>query len=907
MTVTPIIRIRRPLSVLLLLALGGHLLNWLPISLGYGLDLLTGQIFVYLALLLLGPLWAVGVAVISLIPTYWHWGTPWPALIIVVEVLLVGLVYRRRPDIPLPLLIVLFWASAGIIAAVLLLDGLVLLLMVVKQAINGVLAAAVAGVALFLLLPWVRPIRRLHIPRRTSATQLLSNLLLVLFLVPISVLIATNGKQMRELTWNTLSHNLEHSLDMLEHHIQMQVETERPTLRALAEQLAQESSLPPTFIRQGNASGHRIGLVYCDASQVSEPVQTPALEEQEMTQRRETLCASARVAHSGQILQLDPATQQYQLVIWAAGSRADLRNPLIFSITPARDVLDAARASLPIDILAAGLLQAGSGKRLVQSVPSSGISGASPWPESLWHDIATVDQTLYRWPVDSPSPVALHRWSDVSLWRAIDSHTLPGTVVIAGMSATDIIANYRTQMLAQLALAGLLIATGLVMIQGIAIAFRRSLQPHMDTLLRFDARQPIPRIPSRFMEMEILNRRLQRMSSKIQRTTAQAERNAKRLSQLVQNAPLLVWAGTFQSPTRIQVTFVSSNLTQLTGCAQIADSDEWIAQVVDEDRALLKAAIERLHAEGYAAVEYRLKMPDGRHISLYSEASCLHPDQDGDQEMIGLTMDISKIKATHEQVARNARMGTLGEMATGIAHELNQPLQVIQLAADNAREDIERSPLAREMVDILNRLERIVHQAQRAAAIINNMRLFGRSQNDGLRPVELRSVVDTILNLMGQQIRSRGIQIDVEHAATDCRVLAGGADLEQTVANLLTNARDAIEARRKTALESGARSDLGRIRIRTGADAATGTAFLHIEDNGGGIAEAHMEHVFEPFFTTKTEMRSTGLGLTVSYGIVNDLGGHLRLENTGTGIKASMELKCQATATDPSSPPTHHA
>jgi histidine kinase len=222
-----------------------------------------------------------------------------------------------------------------------------------------------------------------------------------------------------------------------------------------------------------------------------------------------------------------------------------------------------------------------------------------------------------------------------------------------------------------------------------------------------------------------------------------------------------------------------------------------------------------------------------------------------------------------QQLIQASKMATLGEMATGVAHELNQPLSVIKTVSSfcmkkrNAKEAIK--------ADILDTmLAKVDSNVDRATKIINHMRQFARKSDMDRVMVQLNDVLKSAFEIFSQQLKVRGIQVVWEIQEVLPRIHADPGRLEQVFINLLLNARDAIESRwgdQPTGSDDGEKT----IRLWTGIDDEQ--VSCRICDTGMGIPENMAEKIFEPFFTTKEVGKGTGLGLSISYGIVKECGG----------------------------------
>ncbi len=250
-------------------------------------------------------------------------------------------------------------------------------------------------------------------------------------------------------------------------------------------------------------------------------------------------------------------------------------------------------------------------------------------------------------------------------------------------------------------------------------------------------------------------------------------------------------------------------------------------------------------------------------------------DFPGRPVLLVTTTDISKRLEAEQQLIQAGKMATLGEMATGVAHELNQPLSVIKTASAYFMRKIRRGqPIAEDkLVTLAREIERHVN---RAADIINHMREFGRKSDMELQAVELNRLLRRSFRLFSRQLRLREIEVVWDLAEGLPPIMADPARLEQVFVNLLLNAKDAIEERSRRRPQ-----DPKRIILTTRARA--GRVVVEVEDSGTGIAPELLDKVFEPFFTTKKVGQGTGIGLSISYSLVEDCGGSIRAENREQG------------------------
>jgi histidine kinase len=236
------------------------------------------------------------------------------------------------------------------------------------------------------------------------------------------------------------------------------------------------------------------------------------------------------------------------------------------------------------------------------------------------------------------------------------------------------------------------------------------------------------------------------------------------------------------------------------------------------------------------------------------------------------TSDITKRLMTEQQLIQASKMTTLGEMATGVAHELNQPLSVIKTASSFLSKKVKKKEEIKD--EILETLtEEIESHVDRASKIISHMREFGRKSEVSKERVQVNETLDRAHEIFSQQLKLREIEVVKDYEEDLPHVLADSNRLEQVFINLLINARDAIEEKLN---DEGHINGEKKIFLKTSFQGRM--IKIEVRDTGKGIPKPILDKIFEPFFTTKKVGRGTGLGLSISYGIVQDYDGTIKVE-----------------------------
>jgi len=245
-----------------------------------------------------------------------------------------------------------------------------------------------------------------------------------------------------------------------------------------------------------------------------------------------------------------------------------------------------------------------------------------------------------------------------------------------------------------------------------------------------------------------------------------------------------------------------------------------------------------------------------------------------DEEVLCLIRDVTDQKMLQEQLIQSEKMSAIGQLVSGVAHELNNPLAGISAFAQLLLAEKKFPP------DQRTAAETIYSEARRASRIVQNLLTFARQHKAEKVPTTINQVLDDTLELRGYELRVRGIDVRREYDDSLADTMADAHQLQQVFLNLITNAEQAMEQR------DGHHHRL-TVRTRRNGEAVR----IEVEDTGGGIPANLIERIFNPFFTTKPTGSGTGLGLSISLGIVREHEGRIWAENVASsGARFIVEL-----------------
>ncbi|WP_224240500.1 ATP-binding protein [Hyalangium gracile] len=314
------------------------------------------------------------------------------------------------------------------------------------------------------------------------------------------------------------------------------------------------------------------------------------------------------------------------------------------------------------------------------------------------------------------------------------------------------------------------------------------------------------------------------------------------------------------------------------------DSSWWYSLVHPDDRERVAEGFRRAVHGGKSlwSDEYRLRRANGTYARVLDRGSILRNAAGAPIRILGTVMDMSEREEMRARLAQADRMASVGTLAAGVAHEINNPLAYVVANLDYARQELEAVTLP-EGSELHRALREAREGADRVRLIVRDLKTFSRPDDARMERVDVRMAIDSAVTLAWNEIRHRARLVKAYQPVP--KVWANEARLGQVFLNLLINAAHAIP--------EGA-ADRNEIRVSTRVD-EQGRVVAEVRDTGSGIPEEIRARVFEPFFTTKPMGEGTGLGLSICHGIITSLGGELRFDSeVGQGTTFRVVLTPKA-------------
>lgn len=320
-----------------------------------------------------------------------------------------------------------------------------------------------------------------------------------------------------------------------------------------------------------------------------------------------------------------------------------------------------------------------------------------------------------------------------------------------------------------------------------------------------------------------------------------------------------------------------------------------VNMIIAEEEMLMIAGIESFAQTWFVrGVEMAYLSNGGRKIPVLFSGSAMLDGEGELQGIVCVATDITERKKLEEEkqgmqikLMQSAKLASLGEIAAGVAHEINQPLTYISSFLQNTKDDLEEN-IKIDKNKLEKRSKVAYGEVKRINSIIQHLRTFGRQVDIDMLPVSIETVLENTLLLMGERIRLRNINLkkNIDH---DIPMVLGNANrLEEVFINLFQNATDAFDENTKN----------GEIGFTVSLSDDNETVIIEVSDNGMGMGKETQEMIFEPFFTTKEVGKGTGLGLSIVYGTIHEHKGTIVCKselNKGTAFEIRLPVNAGST------------
>lgn len=402
-----------------------------------------------------------------------------------------------------------------------------------------------------------------------------------------------------------------------------------------------------------------------------------------------------------------------------------------------------------------------------------------------------------------------------------------------------------------------------------------------------------------------------------------------RLQYLVDNTPAIIYTSVPSGDFKI--TFVSENLTRVLGYEPeelLNENDFWLNHIHPDDVSGIFSTLPYLFVEGQQAYEYRFRHKDSSYVWVHDTLRLVRDSAGGALEIIGSMTDITQrkqiehalqeekeqqkslikqLQEAQSQLLQSEKMASIGQLAAGVAHEINNPVGYVSSNLGSLQKYIEDlfqvvhmyeatehfiepdkpswekiQSLKKQVdikfleTDIAELIKESLGGVRRVREIVQDLKDFSHVDEAEWQVVDLHKGLDSTLNIAHNEIKYKANVIKEYGSIPLVECLA--SQLNQVFMNLLVNAAQSIESQ-------------GIITIRTGMK--DDWVWVEVSDNGKGIPAENMNRIFEPFFTTKPVGKGTGLGLSLSYGILKKHGGHCEVQSEigkGTSFKVWLPV-----------------
>lgn len=874
-----------PSQILTAIALGlvGLGLNFLVLDLGWGLQFLMGSAIALLSLRTLPPgciVLSVGIAACA---TLFHWQHPWALVVWLVEAALLARFTKRTSPI---LVDFMFWMLLGAPLLYATYGGVLgfewpsVLLVIAKQALNGLLNVWIAELLFVLLLtisPLARRLRLEAMPASHFAMMALSSL--ALMPVPFHLWISAFGDE--RLLVSTQSSELEAEVSMLQRRVRSWFDARAFGLQILAAGV--EDGAGPTFSPQamGPLRQDFASIVVRDSrGGVLATYRADAYAGPDLASEGLRRIEAGEWTISSPVQQHSMSAPYLVLATVTGDGRHEVlgampRSGLVKSFGTYQPLAGSSLAVInPRGLVAATVGDTARIKAVMQTMDGTGRRSDFARPEvltpsgfgkSLMHHM-TSSSLVYQTSIAAATG-----------WRIVAARNLGGVVKLARHAQLDNLAIhwiFISLSIVAAAVASRYVAARLQSLEGLLARIVVSPGSVSAEL------QAAP-----IHELNAIRQKADQLGGTLSSERNELATYQERLHALESHAPIVIYGVAVEDGQKMALRFVSGSVSRVLGYSQeeIWAPGWWAHNVHPEDGVEIRQKFRSLQEGETVTAEYRFRHKDGAYRWLYDLLVVTRSTAgDGQLSGVGFILDVTERKHAQQQLIHATKLASLGEMATGMAHELNQPLNVIKLTASSLSGRLRAGGTTPE--EAARQLSAMIQQVDRAAKLITHLRTFGRAPDEVISDFSVAGAIDGARSLVAAALAVDRIDLEIEVLATEAFVRGQATLLEQVLVNLILNARDSIKQRqaREPGLKGLIVVTLQRLPDRR--------LSIVVDDNGTGISDASIEHLFEPFFTTKPAGKGTGLGLSVSYGIVTSMKGTISASSIGMGARFEIML-----------------
>ncbi len=887
----------RPVGLGLLFGVAGYSINLVALNLGFGLHFLLGGVAFFLALRFIGPVSAVVAMGVLALATLQLWGHPWAIVIFLAEGAF--LAWRNGDSRSLVVWDVIFWGLIGI-PLVFLFYGMFIgmsiesvWLVAVKQAVNGVTVASVASLLIYMITTGF------GLRIQVSLSRLLVDRIILIGLIPVVAFVYLDNQRRGEDIYRQAANLVDHRLDEIEWSAREWVGREIRELNLVGKEglhisqtfdLAVETPLTHLEDAPGTDSVD-IGVYDLEGGRVATKGAIENLPIALSPASIGVLQTVSRLEHAKAVVQAAPMGLGIQFCL-PVTSRGELLGFVVANMPGSEKFL-----------LGYGL--SGVGAFHLKSA-ANGVRLAGDIPQSLDDDrvfVRTKRQSggqvyeLYT-PFQAGASV-MQSFAGSFLGQSRRFQTPAGVFEARiAISFRPMIASYRFEQALTLSLAFALFCVLAALTSFVIVRMGRGFDSVAEVLRRMslDERLAVPKEDYPVTEFHKIIEIARVANDKIIDQAKDISGLGRQLQNLIRSSGLISYSMESVAGKSWRLVFFSEPGPRMKwfDTVMFTDRDSWMASVHPDDLPVVEKALSQFRETGSKSAEYRIKAKSGEWRWIIDELAIVADDPGSDTRIAsGSITDIHDRRISAERLASTSRLITLGEMATGMAHEINQPLNTIRMAAENALLEISE-PAQGEIEDsyIAEKLGVVVSQTERAAKIIDHMRIFGRRPGDLPEVFDVRDAIAGALRITGPQLRNIGIEVKVSERDDALVPVFGHQQLvEQVLINLMLNAGDAIEERKEILMEDEGRLLEGEVRVSLEYQALPEELVIEVKDNGGGVPKSIFDRIFDPFFTSKPVGKGTGLGLYVSYGIILEMGGSISCRNEDEGAVFQVRLK----------------